>query len=256
MKSRGADSSSAVANMVRDSIRQGGTQAQDPHARTMTRLGGMVKDPGDIQQLRAAGAALGDGSVLDSKIRELQREGEKGGFTDELRAQIAGLRQTQTDMTQDARSMKQFSIKPSGGGGGGFAPGRGVGVAGGGGMNLASIAEALAAYKAQLNFNQSSPFADGSQNRLAQLEQREQIGQLQKLYDMLMEREKMQTEMMREQQYAQRAAMQKANTGGGGVFGGQREGDNDDDPYKAVRDGVVSAAMQYMRKRNPHSGVE
>ena len=160
-----------------------GTMSQNADARTITRIAG--GNNGSF-------ADMASGTALDDKIRSVQNEAEVGGWSPELKAEVNGLRAQQTDNAVDARHMKQQS-KGGGGGGGGSYAGGGYSLGGNvanlgggkGGNDLLGLAQALAQYKAQLNFNQSSE-GNASYNRLAQLEQREAIGHLQPIFDSMM----------------------------------------------------------------------
>lgn len=192
MQAQGRNAQEAVSNLVSQAIAQGGVKAQDPSARA---LGAASQMKGDVVSNLVG---MGRGDFADSRIRQLQAQGESKGYTPDLRNAINSLRMGQSNMAQDARSMKSLDFKPSGGGrsssGGGFSVAQGD--------DLSTIAQLLAQYEGNLDYNKGlrgSVGLDHNYNNDITTQDSSMVGRLKPIYEELMKQKRMQTDLLSQQ---------------------------------------------------------
>jgi hypothetical protein len=238
----------------------GGQSAQSPDARAIADASqGASSAEGLISSLMQAGA----GNMHDTRIKQIQQQAERGGWSDNDRQMVSALRKDQSGKALDARSMSGLSMSRPGGGGGYEGGGRRMG--GGGGDALTQLAEMLAKYKASSEYNNRplGPGADANYGKLARSEAAAGMEMLGPLYAELMKQKKLETQMMNTQ--ANEASKSRSGIRGTGmnVESGGR-GDNSDSAsfsqteshnsrqYGGVRDEALKAALAYMKIKAPH----
>lgn len=210
MESRGGSSKQALSDLIGQSAQRGGAQSQDADARAISDAASM--QGGDlVSNLQT----LGSDSMYDPAIREMQKRGESKGYTPELRLAINNLRNKQSSAAQDANHMGQITFTPTGGSGGGGESG--FSMPRGGGMDeLGTIAQLLAQYKGNRDYNAGLNTVGMDRNHQADItsEDSAHIQALQPIYDMLMQQKQMELQMMQNKAREQQGQSQTAHGGG------------------------------------------
>lgn len=212
MKSSGRNISQALEGLTSQAQRSGGSRSQSPDARAIAAADSMGGDLVDNLQ------RLGAGNAFDSKIRDVQKQGERSGYTPEMRQMINQMRQFQTGAAQDARSMGKISFTP--GGGGGY--GGGGGSRGMAGDPLTMLAQLLGQYKGarDYNMNTTAVGADNNLRRSLMMEQGATTENLEQVFEEMMKQKRLETGLLQDRmKQSQQASKQSHGTGQIGVQG-------------------------------------
>lgn len=255
----------SLGDLVNQAQQDGGVQSQDPAARALAvaamRKGNLVEN------LQSAG----EGNALDGRIRQIQQQAERTGWTDEARNAVRDMRNFQSGAALDARSLGQLNFNTEGGGGGSFGGGGGGGIVPG--DDLMTLAQLIGKFKGSLDYNRqvrTGVGADPNMNAWAQSQSTGPLSVLEPLYAKLMEQKDLETEILKNKaQEARNASQPRIQIGrlggddmdmGGGGFGMDRPRmgpplrapEQGGGQYDKVRDAALRAALQYLTKQNPH----
>jgi hypothetical protein len=211
ISSSGSGMRDALANLVGVAQSQGGADAQDPAARALSAAGQMGGDT--LSNLQRLGAD----NVFDDKIREIQSQAERSGWTDKSRSLVKDLRNFQSSGAQDAHSTQRVTFSGGGGGGGGGYSGGERQMAGGG---LEMLAQLLGKYKGNSRYNDATQGVGINQQRRSALmsEDGAAIEELDPVYQEMLRSQRLQNDGLAQQ------LSQSSTAGMGGASGGSLGG--------------------------------